>query len=84
MGSTADHVVSRTVTCHEPQKQQLQEAKSLSFRWKDVKQQTMKDPSIQHIVEHSNVGDIVSVKAQVISKGQTTIVTSRSTGKEVK
>ncbi len=63
---------------------QMQEAKNLSFRWKDVKQQTTKDPSIQHIVEHSNVGDIVSVKAQIISKGQTTTVTSRSTGKEVK
>ena len=62
---------------------QLQEAKNLSFRWRDVKQQTTKDPSIQHIVEHSNVGDIVLVKAQIISKGQTT-VTSRSNGKEVK
>jgi len=60
---------------------QLQEAKILSFRWK---QQTTKDPSIQRIVEHSNVGDIVSVKAKLISKGQTTTVTSRSNEKEVK
>ena len=44
----------------------------------------MKDPSIQHIVEHSNVGEIVLVKAQVISKGQTTTATSRSNRKEVK
>ena len=63
---------------------QLQDAKNLSFRWNDVKQKTTKDHSIQHILEQSTVGDIVSVKAQVISKGQTTIVTSRSTGKDVK
>lgn len=59
---------------------QLQE----SFPWKDEKQQTMKDPSIQHIVEHSNVGEIVLVKAQVISKGQTTTATSCSNRKEVR
>ena len=61
---------------------QLQEAKNLSFRWKDVKQQTTKDPSIQHIVEHSNVGDIVSVRARVISKGQTRLLLHVPTGKK--
>lgn len=63
---------------------QVQDAKNLSFRWKDVTGQVAKDPSLQQILQHSTVGDIVSVKARVLSKGQTTTVTSRSTGKEVK
>ena len=63
---------------------QVQDAKNLSFRWKDVTGQVAKDPSLQQILQHSTVGNIVSVKARVLSKGQTTTVTSRSTGKEVK
>lgn len=63
---------------------QVQEAKNLSFRWKDVTGQVAKDPSLQQILQHSTVGDTVSVKARVLSKGETTTVTSRSTGKEVK
>ena len=56
----------------------------MSFRWKDVTGQLAKDSSVQQIVQHSTVGDIVSVKARVLSKGQTTTVTSRSTNKDVK
>ena len=63
---------------------QVQEAKNLSLRWKDVRGQVAKDPSLQQTLQHSRVGDIVSVKVLVLLKGQTTTVTLRSTGKEVK